>query len=426
MSPKKYEIKQGVTLHVINTDKFKTDLTGIFLTLPISKENVTVNTLIPAILKRGSENLKTQQEINKTLEEMYGATFDCGVDKTGDNHVIRFYIESINSAFLPNKEEVISSALYTLFEIVFNPYTENGMFKEEYVNGEKNNIEQLINSKIDAKEQYALDKTIEKMYENEPYGLYKYGYVEDLSKITSKTAYERYLEIIKTCKIDIYVSGNIDEEEIKQIVFQNPNIEQLEERKANVIINNEETEEKQKVKINTIEESMDVTQGKLIIGLDIFENKVGTRFAASLYNVILGESATSKLFQNVREKASLAYSARSSYTRQKNNIFIRCGIEIKNYGKALNIIKEQLQAMKDGDFNEKDIENAKKYMKNGIKSIEETQDLEITYYFGQELSGYNLSPSQYEEEINKITKQQIVEMAKKIEINTIYFLKNNE
>lgn len=426
MQQKKYEIKKGVTLHVIKTNKFKTDLTGIFLTFPISKENVTINTLIPAILKRGSQNLKTQEEINKTLEEMYGATFDCGIDKTGDNHVIRFYIESINSSFLPNNERNISSALYTLLEIVFNPYTENGVFKEEYVNSEKNNIEQLINSKIDAKEQYALDKTIEKMYSSMPYGLYKYGYVEDLDKITSKIAYDRYLEIIKTCKIDIYVSGNLDEEEIKQIIYSNPNIEQLEARKPDFVINNEETETKEKVEVSNVEESLDVTQGKLIIGLDILENAKGARFAASLYNVILGESATSKLFQNVREKASLAYSARSSYTRQKNNIFIRCGIEIKNYEKALSIIKEQLQAMKNGDFSDEDIENAKKYMKNGIKSIKETQDSEITYYFGQELSGYHVSPQQYEEEINNVTKQQIIDIAQKIEINTIYFLTNKE
>jgi len=140
--------------------------------------------------------------------------------------------------------------------------------------------------------------------------------------------------------------------------------------------------------------------------------------------VILGESATSKLFQNVREKASLAYTARSTYVRQKHNIFIKCGIEIPNYKKALEIIKEQLEDMKQGNFTDEDIENAKKYMSNGIKSVDEEQDTEITYYMGQELSGLNTSLEQYLKEIQNVTKEQIVDIANKIQINTILFLRN--
>ena len=143
-----------------------------------------------------------------------------------------------------------------------------------------------------------------------------------------------------------------------------------------------------------------------------------------MYNVILGESATSKLFQNVREKASLAYTTRSTYTRQKNNIFINSGIEIPNYEKALEIIKEQLEDMKKGNFTEEDIENAKKYMVNGINSVEEEQDTEVTYYMGQELSGLNTSLATYKAEIEKVSRQQIIDIANKIQINTIYFLRN--
>ena len=143
-------------------------------------------------------------------------------------------------------------------------------------------------------------------------------------------------------------------------------------------------------------------------------------------NIILGESATSKLFQNVREKASLAYSARSSYIRQKNNIFIKCGIEIKNYEKALNIIYKQLDDMKQGNFTDEDIENAKKYMINGINSVEEEQDTQITYYMGQELSGLNTSLEEYKNKIQELTKKEIVDIANKIQINTVYFLKNSD
>ena len=144
-----------------------------------------------------------------------------------------------------------------------------------------------------------------------------------------------------------------------------------------------------------------------------------------IYNVILGESATSKLFQNVREKAGLAYSARSTYLRQKNNIFVRAGIEIKNYEKALKIIKEQLEDMKNGNFTDEDIANAKKYMVAGIKTVQDEQDSEITYYMGQEMSGKLLSFDEYIEKINWVSRADIEKIANSININTIYFLKNN-
>ena len=99
------EIKKGIKLHTITTNKFKTNLIAVMLTTSLSKENVTKNALLPVVLRRGTKNLKTQEEINKKLEEMYGASLDCGLDKTGDNQVIKFYIESVNDSFLPQNDE---------------------------------------------------------------------------------------------------------------------------------------------------------------------------------------------------------------------------------------------------------------------------------------------------------------------------------
>ena len=130
------------------------------------------------------------------------------------------------------------------------------------------------------------------------------------------------------------------------------------------------------------------------------------------------------MFQNVREKASLAYTARSNYVRQKNNIYIRCGIEIENYEKALKIIKEQLEDMKNGKFTEAELESAKKYMSSGLQSVQDEQDSEITYYIGQELSGKLTTFEEYIEQVNKVSLEDVKNVADKININTIYFLRN--
>lgn len=424
MSYKTQEIKKGIQAHVIETNKFKTNLFAMFLTVPLNRENITQNALIPAVLRRGTETLKSQEEISIELENMYGATLDCGVEKTGDNQVLKFYLETLNDNFLPNKENLSKKAIELLLDVIFNPLTENNHFKKEYVDSEKKTIKRLIDGRIDNKDMYAYTRCIEEMYKNEPYGLYKYGYIEDLENINEENLYTDYQNLLSIAKIDFFASGELQTDSAISIIEGNQNIQKLQEREDTHIVNTEDTEKKKEVQIQTIQDVKDVTQGKLVIGLDIDYYKKDSRYAMCIYNVILGESATSKMFQNVREKAGLAYSARSTYVRQKNNIFIRAGIEIKNYSKALEIIKEQLEDMKNGKFSDEEIDNAKKYMTSGIKTVQDEQDSEITYYMGQELSKTLLTFEEYMDKINSVTREEILEIAKNIHINTIYFLMN--
>ena len=366
MKDKKIEIKQGITFHKIQTNKFKTNLFAIFLTIPLNRETVTKNALITSILRRGSKNLPSQEQISKKLEEMYGAGFDCGIEKSGDYHTIKFYLELINDQYLPKKEDLSSKAIEMLLSIAFNPYTENGAFKEEYVEQEKENLKQIIEGKIDNKGSYALERCLEEMYKNKPYGLYKYGYIEDLSKITAKELYKYYLEMIQNCKIDIFASGEL-QENTEQIIKENEDIKKLQERKFEIQTDDQKEEIKEPKVIN---ESMDVTQGKLVIGLDILLNKENLSYITMVYNTILGVGANSKLFQNVREKASLAYTCGSNYIKRKQIIVVRAGIEIENYNKALEIINTQLEDMKNGKFTDEDIQSAKNLIFATINNIE--------------------------------------------------------
>lgn len=421
MQYKENEIKKGIKLHEIQTDKFKTNLIAVFLTMPITRENVTKNALISAVLRRGSKNMPTLAQISKDMEEMYGASFDCGIDKTGDNQVLKFYIETINDNYIPQKNEnILKKSIEKLLEIIFNPLIENDAFKKEYIEQEKENIKRIIKGKTDNKARYAFDRCLEEMYKNKPYGLYKYGYIEDLEKITAESLYEYYKKMISKCKIDIFVSGNIDE--VTEMIKNNENIQKLSDRESQYILN--KIERKEKVEEKEIIEEMDVTQGKIVIGLDLHLENENQMYDTVVYNAILGGSANSKMFQEVREKASLAYTAGSNYIRYKSNIFIKCGIEIKNYQKAMEIIKKQLEDMKNGIFTDEDIANAKKGIISVIKSIDDEQDTQITYLFGHELTNITTTEEEYMEKINNVTKEDIIKVAQSIAINTVYFLKN--
>lgn len=421
MQYKEKEIKKGIKLHEIQTDKFKTNLIAVFLTIPVTRENVTKDALISSVLRRGSKNMPTLAQISKEMEEMYGASFDCGIDKTGDNHVLKFYIETINDNYIPqDNDNMLKTAIEKILEIIFNPLIENNAFKQEYINQEKANIKRIIEGKADNKARYAFDRCLEEMYKDKPYGLYKYGYIEDLENITAEDLYVYYQKMISECKIDIFVSGNIDE--VTKIVEENENIQKLKEREPQYIVN--KIEKKDEVEEKEIVDEMDVTQGKIVIGIDLHLEDEKQMYDAVVYNAILGGSANSKMFQEVREKASLAYTAGSNYIRYKSNIFIKCGIEIKNYQKAIEIIQKQLEDMKNGVFTDEDIENAKKGIISAIKSIDDEQDTQITYLFGQELTSIKTTEEEYIEKINKVTKEDIIKVAQSITINTVYFLKN--
>ena len=401
------QIKKGIKIHVLNTDKFKTNLVAIFLTTKLNRENVTKNALISMLLRRGSKNITTQEEISKKMEELYGASFDCGLDKTGDNQVLKFYIETINDGYLPkHSENILNVALKYLFDIVFNPYIENGGFKKEYVEQEKNTLEKRINGKKDNKSIYAINR---------------FGYVENLDKIDEKGLYEYYKYLINSCKIDIFISGNCDKG-IEKVIEADNNIRNLKERTPDFVVPNIEKENNMEEKI--VNESMEVTQGKLVLGLNLNIDNNDEKYIALMYNSIFGGSANSKLFQNVREKAHLAYVASSNYYRFKNIVIVNSGIEISNYEKALELIKKQIEEMKEGKFTEEEIENGKKGIIAAIKTISDEQDTGVTYYFGQELSGTNVSEEEYIKKIENITKEDIINVANKVKINTIYFLKN--
>ena len=420
------KIKKGITLHTINTQKFKTNLMSIYLTTKLEEQTVTKNALAALLLRRGTATIPSQEEISKKLEEMYGCEFDNGIDKMGNNQIYKFYIETVNDEFLPQSEDKMwKKALEMILEIAISPYSENGGFKEEYFEKEKNTLKQIIEMRKDNKARYSLDRCIEEMFKGEPYGIFKYGKIEEIENIQNKELYEFYQNLIQNCKIDIYMSGNLPEEkEIIELLNQNKDFKKLQEREP--IYSEVEIENREDSQEKLVEEKMEVSQGKLIIGLNVKAQNQKEKIATVVYNAILGGSANSKIFRNVREKAHLAYTAASNYIRLKNAIFIRTGIEIENYEKALKIIKEQLKDMEEGNFTEEDFNEAKQVITEGLKATYDEQDTQITYYFSQELAKENMEIKEYMKKINEVTKEEVINIAKKISIDTIYFLKRGE
>ena len=394
----------------IETKKFKTNVYALYLTIPLTKENVTYNALIPTVLKRGCEKYNNQLEISKKLEEMYDATFGIGITKVGNNEVLKFYLESLNNNYLPNNEDLSKTSIEMLLNIVMKPYLVNGKFDDDYVEQEKENLKKVIESRKDNKDTYATNRLLEEMFKEEPYGLYKFGNIDEIDNITSKKLYEKYKELIKNSEKYLYIVGDVE----------NLNIESYNIDEKEITIS-KEFPVKVSEKENIVKEQMDVTQGKLVIGLNTPNNK---QEVIALYNTILGKGANSKLFLNVREKEGLAYSAGSTYLKRNNAIIISTGIEVSKYNKAVEVIKKQLKDMKDGNITEKEMKDAKQFINAGLNLINESSENMIEYRFDKDLYNEEIDIEKYRKEIEEIKKEDIVKVAKQIKIDTIYFLGN--
>ncbi|MBR3134695.1 MAG: insulinase family protein [Clostridia bacterium] len=392
----------------MKSNKFKTNEIAIFLTMPLKKETITMNALLPAVLRRGTNKYPNQVEIGKQLENMYGAFFNCGIDKTGDNCILKFYIETVCDKFLPIDENLTQKAMDLINEIIFNPLTVDEGFCKEYVEQEKENLKKKIESRKDNKSLYSLNRCIEEMFENEPYGIYKYGNLIDLQEIDEKELFDYYKKMVNESEIYIVINGvDADKVEIPDSLDNHS------------VVNIKENEPLPKQEERIVNEKADVTQGKLIIGMSTPNDN---RFAVSLYNAVLGGGANSKLFQNVREKASLAYSAGSKYIRRKDAIFIVTGIELQNYDKTLKIIKEQIEDIKNGKVTDDEFDKAKQLIISSLNLIKESQEDMIAFNYDQRLYGENLTVDEYIDKLNKVSKEKVIEVGKEISINTIYYL----
>ena len=394
----------------IETKKFKTNVYALYLTIPLTKENVTYNALIPTVLKRGCEKYNNQLEISKKLEEMYDATFGIGITKVGNNEVLKFYLESLNNNYLPNNEDLSKTSIEMLLNIVMKPYLVNEKFDDDYVEQEKENLKKVIESRKDNKDTYATNRLLEEMFKEEPYGLYKFGNIDEIDNITSEKLYEKYKELIKNSEKYLYIVGDVE----------NLNIESYNIDEKEITIS-KEFPVKISEKENIVKEQMDVTQGKLVIGLNTPNNK---QEVIALYNTILGKGANSKLFLNVREKEGLAYSAGSIYLKRNNAIIISTGIEVSKYNKAVEVIKKQLKDMENGNITEKEMKDAKQFINAGLNLINESSENMIEYRFDKDLYNEEIDIEKYRKEIEEIKKEDIVKVAKQIKIDTIYFLGN--
>lgn len=406
-------------LHIIKTDLYKTITVKIFFREKALKENITKRNFLSRIMMLGSNDYKSKVELTKAEQDLYA------VNISGTNRRIGNYLDTgLSLKVLHDKYTEpanFEKSLDLLNSIIFNPKVTNNAFDEVDFDTVYEEYKADLNSLVEDKLTYALIRGLEKTDDKSVISYRGIGYLEDLEKITKENLYEYYKEVIKHDFVDIFVLGDVDEEYITNIIREKFKINTFKKQPINALVTPLKSSRPKIVKEKVISE-----QDNLVITLNLNNlTDYERNYPLSLYNAILGGGSESLLFSEIREKNSLSYYISSTPNKLDNLIIIRGGITKDRSMDAVNIIKKILKDLENGKIDDDRIEKAKEYYTSAIDDIIESPFQIIESYYMIELLGVDDIETKRKKML-KVTKDEIIALAKKVKINTIYILEGSD
>lgn len=408
-------------LHIIKTTKFKTITVEVNFREKLEKDNITIRNLLKTVLLNSNKNFQTERELIKESENLYDLKLVSSNMRIGNYSNLAFKARFLNEKY--TEEFMNEYSIAFLLDVIFNPNIENNHFKKEVLKKCKIKLEKSIKSLSDNKLKYTLFKLLETT-KNKPYSFNSYGCIEDLAKIDTANLYDYYKKVINDNYVDVFVVGDVDSTNIKNIFKKHFQINTFKKVKNDILVS--ELRPRQRIKKVIENDNANQTQLTILCALNDlteFERK----YVLMVYNELLGGSSNSMLFDTVREKNSYAYYINSNQKAYDNTLIIYAGIEPGNSDNVLKLIKKSLQNISKGKFEDSLLENSKETIIAGIKASKDSPAGIINTYYAKILVN-SLSFEERIENIAKITKDDIISLSKKITIHTVYLLEgeNNE
>ena len=413
----------GMFLNYLHSSKFKTGCLSIALLSQLDKETASLNALTPYVLRRGTTHYPDMEAISNKLDEMFGATIDPIVRRTGEIQSVGFYSSFPENSFLPEGSNIIGDVISLVSEMLLNPVTRGGLLKESYVDSEKKKLADIIRSRINEKRSYSVTRCAEEMCSFEAYSVGRFGSAEDCESINYKKLTKQYHNLLSECPVEIFYCGNEKLGTVSGLLSDAFSV--MPRGTINYDMGTD-------IRINTVEEqpryceeNLDVTQGKLVLGYRLGEIMDDLdRPSLMVFNAVFGSGVTSKLFMNVREKLSLCYYASSVIDRIKGIMLVASGIDFCNYEVAKDEIIHQLEDVKCGNITDDELMYAKRGIISDLNALNDNPyDLE-SFYFSNILEGSDYSPDDLKALVETVTKEDVEAVAGSVALDLIYFLRN--
>lgn len=408
----------GITLRCIPDRRFKHGILGIQFLRPMCRQEAAMNALIPAVLLRGSRTCPDLRDITLRLDDLYGASIGAQVRRVGDCQTTGLFSSFMEDRFALPGDRVLEPVVEFLRELLLEPAMENGVFRADYVEGEKKNLISTLEANRNDKQAYAMDQLLRLMCSGDSYGLPRLGEIEDVKAITAQSLYDHYKKVLRESPVEIFCVGDMDIDRLAQLLT--PVFSGMDRMPGERPVQTAMTA----APGGSHSQTMDVSQGKLCMGFVTPTTLRDEDFPAmQMLNMILGGGMTSKLFMQLREKMSLCYAIHSGYHGAKGIVTVSAGIDTGNGEKARQEILRQLQLCREGEISQEEMNAARQALLTSLEAVHDSPGSMENYYATAALSGLKLTPEAYMQTLLEVTREQVVEQAKKLTLHTEFFLK---
>lgn len=412
------EIADGIGFTSVIDSKFKTVTIRVKFVTELKKEKVSANALALSVIASSNSEYKTMTELSARTDELYGASLFSNVSKSGDVQVLEIGASVINNKYTFDNEDITGGILDLLDCCIFRPDVSDNSFNEKEFKYRKKDLLDTIDSEINNKRIYILQKSAGVIFENEPASCSSYGTRETAENLTAAEVYQAYCELLETAGIEIYYVASEEIPQIKESFEKS--FKALKRRYMPFTVGSPSP-----LKSGCVRkvEKIDVNQMKMVMA---YKTDCSNKSAMKLMNMMLGGSPTSKLFTNVREKMSLCYYCSSTIFLTKQTLMIDCGIEKENLEKTERAVDEQLEQIKNGEFTDDEIRYSVLAMTDALRGIGDTPSSYINWYFSRMLLNESESVDKEIENIKSVTRQQIIDCAKSCKPDTVYIVTGSE
>lgn len=408
------ELSGGTSLLAIHDGKFKSNAITVRFLTEYNRSDAAALALIPAVISSCCQKYPTGKEFSQRLSALYGTAVSGSSDQKGDIYEIAFSVDYLDDSFALDGEDISTQACGLLLDCIFDPALEDGGFAKTEFEMRRNDLLDEIDGEINDKISYALNLAYETVYRGEPSAEKYYGSRGDVEKITPREAYEVYKKLLETAKVEISFCGCGDFDRLLPLFER---FESGKVRKNPAYI----SYSKRKPKPARVEKQMSVTQANLVIA---FKPEIHDIYCAQVMSTIYGGAPFSKLFANVREKLSLCYFCSAMYSEAKGTMFVVSAVEEKNIALAEREIINQLSLVAKGDFSDDDIASAKLCLTSRMNAVgDRVFSLEGWYNLCLK-RGEIISPQEYSNRLNAVTREDIAAMARDMKLDTVFVLKN--
>jgi len=423
-TPIREQIAPGVWFTSITDPKFKLNRISVNLAMPLQHETAAENAIVPYLLRKGCRMYPDIASLNSRTAELYGAYLDGEMRKHGGNQILNLSVQALDDRFALENEDMIGECVRLLCQVLFDPKVvgEEPTFDPEDVKIERQYLVDTIDSLINDKRSYAVDHCVKSMCEGQPAAVSRYGTHEQAEAVTPADAMRAYRRVLKHSHIEILFIGCGDP---ASAIASFKNAFAGVEREPVALCRMAPRLKAEQV--NRITETMDIVQGKLVMGFRVGD--VSDRHdynALRMMLAVYGGTPFSRLFSYVREKLSLCYYCASRYDRSTGIMLVDSGVEFDKKEAAEAEILNQLEIMRNGEFTDEEFAAARLSLVSAMEAAGDSLGVLEGYYFNQIFIGGDRTPAQEIEDISKITREDVMEAARCVTLDTVYFLKGAE